>query len=197
VKDKFRAQSLRMLMKLLGDKDMTYVNYTPSRPMFKLFTGLGFKPLDEAKLLMPPLLNLPGLRPWKSRLIGDPDKVRAVLSAADAGIFDDHTRTMCRQLAIVQGNRVCHIVAGRRILRRLRFSEILHVSDPELLGPQFERIVWLLCRHFRAVGVASDERLIAGANLRSIRYKLHSPGVFKSSRVTREGIDNLWSELAY
>jgi hypothetical protein len=51
--------------------------------------------------------------------------------------------------------------------------------------------------HFRAVGVASDERLIAGANLRSIRYKLHSPAVFKSARVKRESIDNLWSELAY
>lgn len=197
VKEEYRSQSLRMLLKLLSDKDTTYVNYTPSRDMFKLFTGLGFVKLDEAKLLMPPLLNLPGLRPWKSRLVTDPAEVRAVLPPGDAKIFDDHINTMCRQLAIVQGDRVCHVMAGRRILRRLRFSEILHISDPELLGPQFERIVWLLCRHFRAVGVASDERLIAGANLRSMRYKLHSPGVFKSSRVRREGIDNLWSELAY
>ncbi len=197
VKDGYRSQSLRMLFKLLEDKEMTYVNYTPSRPMFKLFTGLGFRKLDDAKLLMPPLLNLDRLRPWRSRLLTDPSEVRAALGGNDARMFDDHTNTMCRQIAIVAGNRVCYLAAGRRMLRGLRFAEILHVSEPGLLAPQFERIVWLLCRHFRAIGVASDERLIAGAKLHAFRYKLNSPGVYKSDRVRREDIDNMWSELAY
>jgi hypothetical protein len=186
-----------MLFKLLERQDMTYVNYTPSRDMFKLFTGLGFKALDQVKVLAPPLLNLDRLRPWRSRLLTGPADVRAALEGPAARIFDDHAQTMCRQLAIVAGDRVCHMAAGRRILRGMRFSEILHVSEPALLAPQFERIVWLLCRHFGAVGVAADERLIAGAKIRGFRYKLHSPGVFRSARVRREDIDNMWSELAY
>jgi hypothetical protein len=197
VKDGYRTQSLRMLFKLLEQQDVTYVNYTPSRPMFKLFTGLGFKELDQVKLLMPPLLNLGGLRPGRGKLLTDPSEVRAALSGDDAKMFDDHVRTRCRQIAIVSGDRVCYLAAGRRMLRGLRFAEILHVSAPDLLAAQFERVVWLLCRHFRAVGVASDERLIAGARVRAFRYKLNSPGVYKSARVQRLEIDNLWSELAY
>jgi hypothetical protein len=198
VKDGYRTQSLRMLFKLLEQQDMTYVNYTPSRDMFKLFTGLGFKALDQVKVLMPPLLNTDRLRPWRSRLLTEPAEVRAALKGGTAAkIFDDHMQTMCRQIAIVAGDRVCYLAAGRRVLRGLRFAEILHVSEPALLAAQFERIVWLLCRHFKAVGVAADERLIAGAKVRGFRYKLHSPGVFKSTRVRREDIDNMWSELAY
>jgi hypothetical protein len=197
VKDGYRTQSLRMLFKLLEDTEVTYVNYTPSRSMFKLFTGLGFKKLDDVKLLMPPLLNLDRLKPWQSRLLTDPSEVRAALSGDNARMFDDHANTMCRQLAIVAENRVCYLAAGRRMLRGLRFAEILHVSEPGLLAAQFERIAWLLCHHFRAVGIASDERLIDGARLHSFRYKLNSPGVFKSDRVRREDIDNMWSELAY
>jgi hypothetical protein len=197
VKEGYRTQSLRMLFKLLEQQDMTYVNYTPSRDMFKLFTGLGFKALDQVKVLMPPLLNVDRLRPWRSRLLTRPAEVRAALEGDAARIFDDHVHTMCLQIAIVAGGRVCYLAAGRRVLRGLRFAEILHVGEPALLAPQFERIVWLLCRHFGAVGVAADERLIAGAKLRGFRYKLRSPGVFKSTRVRREDIDNMWSELAY
>ncbi len=197
VKEEHRSQSLRMLFKLLADKNTTYVNYTPSRPMFKLFTGLGFAALDEAKLLIPPLFNLAGLRPWRSRLISEPTEVRRALTGDELKLFDDHVGTRSRHLAIVEGDRVCHVAVGRRLLRDIPFAEFLHVSEPDLLGPQIERIVWLLCRHFRAVAVATDERLVAGARLHSIRYRLNSPPVFKSGRVSREKIDNMWSELAF
>jgi len=83
------------------------------------------------------------------------------------------------------------MAAGKRILRNLTFSELLHVSDPSMFGPQAERIVWLLCRHFRAVGVAADERLLTGADIGAIKYKLNSPPLFLSSRIGREKINNL------
>ncbi len=197
VKEEYRSQSLRMLFRLLADKDTVYVNYTPSRPMFKLFTGLGFAPLEQAKLLMPPLFNLAGLRPGRSRLLSDPGEVRATLRGDERQLFDDHVGTRSRHLAIVEGDRVCHLVAGRRILRDLPFADFLHVSEPDLLAPQLERIVWLLCRHFRAVAVSTDERLVAGAALRSIRYRLNSPTVFKGNGVRPGQIDNMWSELAF
>jgi hypothetical protein len=71
------------------------------------------------------------------------------------------------------------------------------VSEPALLASQIERIVWLLCRHFRAVGVAADERLLGGVRVRAIRYKLNSPPVFKSKHLHRRQIDNMWGELAF
>ena len=55
-----------MLMRMLADRQLSYVNLTPTRDMFKLFTTLGFARLDEAKLLVPPLFNLalvPGIGP--------------------------------------------------------------------------------------------------------------------------------------
>lgn len=198
VQEEYRSQSLRMLFKLVADKHTTYVNYTPSRPMFKLFTGLGFAPLEQAKLLVPPLFSLPGLRPWRSRLVSDPREVRTLLAGDERRIFDDHVGTRSRHLAIVEGDRVCHLVAGRRMLRNRPFADFLHVSDPGLLAPQMERIVWLLCRHFRAVAVSADERLVAGAGLRAMRYRLNSPAVFKTPDGLRPAqIDNLWSELAF
>ncbi len=197
VREQYRPHSLPMLFKLLADKSMTYVNLTPTRPLFKLFASLGFTTLDDTKLLMPPVLNLAGLRPWRGRLLSDPATVRDALRGADLKTYDDHVGTRCLQLAIVDGERTCHIAAGRRVLRNLTFSEILHVSEPSMLGPQVERIVWLLCRHFRAVGVAADARLLAGAHVQASKYKLNSPPLFLSARIGREKINNMWSELAY
>lgn len=197
VREQYRAHSLSMLFKLLADKSMTYVNLTPTRPLFKLFASLGFTKLDDTKLLMPPILNLAGLRPWRGRLLTDPTTVREALTAPDLKTYDDHVGTRCLQLAIVDGQRTCHIAAGRRVLRNLTFAELLQVSEPSMLGPQVERIVWLLCRHFRAVGVAADARLLGGADVRAIKYKLNSPPLFLSPRIGREKINNMWSELAY
>jgi hypothetical protein len=197
VREPYRSHSLPMLFKLLADKSITYVNLTPTRPLFALFTRLGFAKLDDTKLLMPPLLNLPGLRPWHGKLLTDPAAVRSALGGDDLKTYDDHVGTRCVQFAIVDGQRRCHIAAGRRVLRNLPFSELLHVSQPSMLGPQVERIVWALCRHFRAVGVAADERLLAGADVRAIKYKLNSPPLFLSPRIGREKINNMWSELAY
>ena len=191
VREAYRSHSLPMLFKLLADKSMTYVNLTPTRPLFGLFTRLGFAKLDDTKLLMPPALNLVGLRPWRGKLLSDPAAVREALKGADLKTYDDHVGTRCLQLAIVDGKRTCHIAAGKRILRNLTFSELLHVSDPSMFRPQAERIVWLLCRHFRAVGVAADERLLTGANIGAIKYKLNSPPLFLSSRIGREKINNL------
>src|SRR5262249_49463667 len=157
------------------DKSMTYVNLTPTRPMFKLFTSLGFAKLDERKLLIPPLLNLPSFRPWRGTLVTDPAEVRRVLKGDNLKTFDDHVGTRCRQLAIVDSDRVCYLAAGRRVLKKLTFSELLYVSEPVLLVPQVERIVSLLCRHFRAIGVVADARLLAGADIRTIGYTLNAP----------------------
>lgn len=197
VKEEHRRHSMAMLHKLLADKDVSFVNLTPTRPMSALFARLGFTRLDDVKLLCPPLLNLPFLRPWRSRLVADPAAVRSALAGGELRIFDDHVGTKSRHVAIVDGVRVCHVVAGRRLLRRVAFAELLHVSEPVLLEPQFERIVWILCRYFRAAGVAADARLLAGAQVKAIRYRLNSPPLFRSQHVSREKIDNLWSELAY
>jgi hypothetical protein len=197
VREAYRSHSLPMLFKLLADKSVTYVNLTPTRPMFTLFARLGFATLDDTKLLIPPVFNLAGLRPWRGCLLTDPATVREVLKGPDLKTYDDHVGTRCLQLAIVDGERTCHVAASRRVLRNLTFSELLHVSEPSMLGPQLERVVWLLCRHFRAVGIAADARLLAGADVRAIRYKLNSPPLFLSPRIGREKINNMWSELAY
>jgi hypothetical protein len=197
VREAYRSHSLPMLFKLLADKSFTYVNLTPTRPLFQLFTRLGFAKLDDTKLLMAPVLNVARFRPWRGRLLSDPAEVREVLTGDDRKTYDDHVGTRCLQLAIVEGGRVCHIAAGRRILRNLPFSELLLVSRPSMVGPYIERVVWLLCRHFSAVGVAADARLLAGADVTAFRYKLNSPPLFLSRRIAREKINNMWSELAY
>lgn len=196
VKEEHRTHSLPMLFRLLADKNLTYVNLTPTREMFRLFSGLRFVKLDEAKLLIPPLLNLSGLRPWRGRLVTRPDEIRAALTGDDLKVFENHVDTRCCHAAVVDGDRVAYVAAGRRMLRKnLPFAELLHVGNAAVLAPQFERLVWLMCRRLRAVAVAGDERLLAGAAVRAIRYRLNAPPLFKSSRLPRERIDNMWSEL--
>lgn len=196
VKEQHRTHSLPMLFKLLADKNLTYVNLTPTREMFRLFSGLRFVKLDEAKLLIAPLFSLPGLRPWRGRLVTRPDEIRTVLKGDDLEVFENHVDSRCCHVAVVAGDSVAYVAAGRRMLRRnLPFAELLHVSNAALLAPQLERLVWLMCRRLRAVAVAADERLLAGAQVRAIRYRLNAPPLFKSSRLPREKIDNMWSEL--
>jgi hypothetical protein len=195
VKAEHRPHSLPMLLRLLADRKQSYVNLTPTRDMFRLFSSLGFAKLDEAKLLIPPFFNLPAYRPWRGRVVSAPAAIRAVLPLRELKVFEDHEATRCCHLAVVEGDRVCYLAAGRRMLRDLPFAELLHVSEPAVLAPQLERVVWTLCRRLRAVSVAADERLLAGAPARAIRYRLNAPPLFKSAHIGRERIDNMWSEL--
>ncbi len=196
VKEEHRSHSLPMLLKLLADKNLTYVNLTPTRDMFRLFSSLRFAKLDECKLLFPPLLRLPSLRPWRGRLLTRPEEIRAVLSGDDLDVFENHATSRCCHAAVVERERVAYVAGARRMLRRnMFFAELLHVSNPSLLVPQFERLVWLMCRRLRAVAIASDERLLAGAPVGGIRYRLNAPPLFKSTRLSREKVDNMWSEL--
>lgn len=197
VREEHRRHSLPMLLKLLSDKSLTYVNLTPTRDMFRLFSTLGFARLDECKLLMPPFFNLPGLRPWRGRLLTRPDDVARALMGDDLRTFESHRESRCCHVAVVSDGGVAYIAGTRRMLRpNMPFAELLHVSRPGLLAPMMERIVWLMCRRLRAVAVAADERLLAGAPVRAYRYRLNAPPLFKSARLPREKIDNLWSELA-
>ena len=190
-----RRHSLPMLMRLLADKKLSYVNLTPTRDMFKLFTTLGFAKLDEAKLLVPPLFNLAFLRPWRGRLLLQPDAIRAALPPAERAVFEAHEKSRCFHAAVVDGDRACYVAAARRPLKNLPFAEILHVSEPTLLPPQMERLAWHACLHLRTVALAIDERLLGGVRVPSVRYVLNAPPLYRSTRVAREKIDNLYSEL--
>jgi hypothetical protein len=81
------------------------------------------------------------------------------------------------------------------MLKVLPFAEVLHVSDPKLLPAQLERIAWRACLSLGAVALAIDERLMGGVRVPSLRYRLNAPPLYRSPRVAREKIDNLYSEL--
>lgn len=190
-----RKHSLSMLARLLADPTKTYVNLTPSREMFNLFTRLGFKKLDEVKLIILPFFCVTRLRFARCRLVLGLDEIREALPEDQKVIFDMHQTGRCFHAAVISGGRCCYVVASRRLLRGCPFAELLHVSDPSLLSNQLERLVWYACLKLRAVGVVSDERLMGGGSVPSIKYRLNSPPLFRSKRVTRFDVTNLYSEL--
>jgi acetoacetyl-CoA synthetase len=189
----YRHASLSLLMRLLNCGDTTITELTPIPSVEKLYRQMKFQTLDTYKLFSLPLLHGWTLfrSPRPEVITGD--ALERALSPSEHRIVNDHRGTKCGYLLLREGARSSFIVWSRRVRKGVAFSEILHASDRELLRRHFEVVKLKIMAKDRTLLVAIDERLIGERLPAMLPYRRVS--LFRSSRLTREQIDNLYCEL--
>ena len=192
VDDTYQAQGLRLVRALLGQRDHTFTDLSPSGNVVALNERLKFRHLDTATKLVP---NLP-LPPLKVRAITDHGRIAARLTGSQRRIFDDHRdAAAARHVVLDVGGRPLYVI-HRKDRRRgwPVFASLLHVSDPDLLPQAWPR----LSNHLLAQGALATlvEERVAGWTPPGARsLSRPRPKMFRGDGLEAEDVDYLYSEL--
>jgi hypothetical protein len=190
----YRHASLALFKSLLKCDDCTVTELSPIDAVENLCRQLKFQTLDTYKLFSFPFAHAwTLLRFPRPRLITAKAELTEALSPAQKKIFGDHQGTKCGFLLMREASGDCFIVWSRRVRKGVPFSEILYTSNREALRRYFETAKLKIMTMDKTFLVAIDERLIGERLPGMLPYRRVS--LFKSSRLTREQIDNLYSEL--
>src|SRR5207247_1553444 len=128
----YRGWSFALLAHALRDETVCYTSFTPSPSVTHMCEAMGFSYLDRNKIILPPLLNASTLRWPSSRIISEPERMRALLDGEQRRIFDDHAPYDCLQLVLQSGSESAYLVVKRRKIGRLPVSDLLYCSSPLL-----------------------------------------------------------------
>jgi hypothetical protein len=189
-----RFQSVRLLKAALAQDGWHFTDLSPSGAVVPLNARLGFQSLDTSTRLLPCLPRVPLL--GRTRVVADPRRVRALLSARDRRVYDDHRGAAAAYHVVLQRPEGMSYVIYRRDRRKNLplFASVLYASDTTV----FERGATALGAHLlRAHGVLAllVESRVAGEPSRSISLSRSRPKMFRSPTLTADQVDNLYSEL--
>lgn len=194
VGEEHRAQGLKLLRKMLGQRGYHFTDLSPSGNVVALNTRLKFTTLDNTTAVV---VNAPVTFARAGvRVITEPDEIESVLTGRDRAIYLDHRHTLAaRHAVLTQGDRSCYILYRRDRRKRLPlFASILYVSDPNLFRDT-DRYFFrhLLIRH--GIPFTLVESRIAGGRPRGSILRPGRPRMYRSSTLRPDQIDYLYSEL--
>lgn len=194
VSEEHRAQGLRLLRKMLGQRGYHFTDLSPSGNVVALNQRLKFAVLDNTTAVVvnrPLAVSRAGVR-----LITEPNEIESALNGRDREIYRDHRHTLAaRHAVLVQGDRSCYILYRRDRRKRLPlFATILYVGDPDLFG-DFNRYFFrhLLVRH--GIPFTLVELRISGRRPRASILRQGRPRMYRSTTLRPDQIDYLYSEL--
>ncbi len=195
VREDHRADGVRLLRALLRQKGYHLTDLSPSGNVVAINERLGFTRLDTTTALVPNARWSPAST--RARIVSDPSEMESVLAGRDLEIFQDHRHAVAaRQLLVVAGDAVCHVVVRKDRRKRLPlFATVLHVSDPAVFRAHDAQVFrHLLVRHGAAATLA--ERRVLGYIPR-FSHLLASPRpkMYRSATLGPGDIDYLYSEL--
>jgi acetoacetyl-CoA synthetase len=195
VKESHRNHSIKLIMAVLKDRSLLYTNFSPTPPVEKVLRGLGFRLLSTNKLFFPlgfQFWTLP--RSWGAKFLLGAGQILPELDPAQAKLCRDHAQTGCGHLGLFAGGRFCYVIWKRRIKRSLVFSELLYVSDPDLLLRHLEAVKLRICWHDGSPAMAVDDRLLPFRPAGAVPYRRVT--MFRQAgQEPAPVIDNLYSEL--
>lgn len=201
VREDFRAESLRLFMTVLRQRDCTITNLTSSATVSAMMPKLRFKLLEENLQLLFPVPDVSGLaRRNGTSLTSDPAAIAATLDPRDRRIFEDHAPCECGHLVVQDGDQYCYVVFSRKRRRAygvdIPYCHIQYISDRSLFVRHVARITWHFLRREGAWFVAVDERMV-GQHLGvfSRVHHLTTPRYYRSDGLAADQVDNLYTEL--
>ncbi|WP_448206890.1 hypothetical protein [Azospirillum sp. sgz302134] len=189
----YRAMTPLLIMASARQRDTTITCLTPCPIVCKIMEKAGLTLLDTERMFIPPVANLRGLARGFLRFETDPARIRPQLDEAQRQILDDHLPYGCVPVLARRGDRRCLLIVKRRKRFNVPVSEILHASDPDFLSDHIEAIGWRLMPLQKTLLISCSRRLFGKAV--PLGYGLKRKGFFRSRTVTREHIDNLYSEI--
>jgi acetoacetyl-CoA synthetase len=201
VKEQFRADSMRLLLAAMRDRNCTLTNLTSTTTVSSLMQKLGFQVLERSvKILIP----APVLPAWPGGngvgITTDARTIGELLNESDRTIFEDHADSKCGHHVVCDGDEYCYIVFARKTRRVLGVSvpycHIHYISDRAVFLRHLARIKWHFLRNVGAWFMAVDERQVGkDVGVLSRSYPLGAPRYYRSQTVGADQIDNLYTEL--
>lgn len=194
VLEEHRAQGLRLLRKMLGQRGYHFTDLSPSGNVVALNTRLKFTTLDNSTALV--VNNPVTLARTGVRVITAPDEIESVLTGRDREIYREHRHALAARHAVLTwGDRSCHVMYRRDRRKRLPlFASVLYISDPDLFrdtNRYFFR--HLLVRH--GIPFTLVELRVVGQRPRGSIVRPGRPRMYRSATLRPDQIDYLYSEL--
>ncbi len=191
-----RGYSLLLMRPILRMSDVTITDFTPTAPVFEMSKRFGMKQLDSTLRVMRPRIAGAGRRSNVTALLGS-DIPDDALSPEQRKPAADHADAGLQKILFTDGKRQCHVVAGRVDRHRIPYCYVYSVSDSELFCQWSKTVRVALLKHVGGKYVALDDRLLAGCKLpASVRVPVATHALFRSSSVSAEQIDTLYTEVA-
>lgn len=194
-----RGRSLALLRPVLKMDDYTFTYFTPCDRGRAVCKRLGFQDLStQLRILLPqrkpaavenaPVNSLQKVTPALAR----------TLSPREYRIWKDHQPYHCGHLMIGNGDDSCYLLYTHVVRHRLAYCHIHYVSNHALFIARERDIrAWLLRNH-RSHFVAVDTRLTKNLRLgHSFNFWSPAQGLYKSSQLQPEQIDNLYSDVVF
>jgi len=190
----YRSEVLKLLMPILKLKDHTILNPTPSPAAYGIFAQLGFVPLENERLIVPPL---PGAAAFGGASTTSEADLGRELTGEDAALHRDHAACLAaRHVLLRRGDRRCYLVASPIHKKGLPFAEIQYASDWTL----FWELRWLAqTALFRTAGALAlfVDRRFAPARKPPLAVPWKCPRLYRPAHkgVEPRMIDGLYSEM--
>jgi hypothetical protein len=192
----YRHHSLLLLKSVLALGDCTITCHSPAPHLYPIYKKFGFRDLETHLRIVLPWPSLPPRFGLGGRLFTDPAQIAPRLGEAERLILEAHRVPGCGHLLIESRRGSCYLVFTRTRGRRRYFSHLHYIGTPAVFVRFLDRLKLHLLAVNRTPLIMLDARLAAGLDLPHSRVvPLGVPHVFRSSSLTPEQIDNLYSEL--
>ncbi|HAY80571.1 MAG TPA: hypothetical protein DCY79_12260 [Planctomycetaceae bacterium] len=197
VREDYRGHSLLLLRPVLQLRDYTVTHFTPCDRIRAVTKRIGFEELDlQLKILLPVRLSSRGGKDCE--IWDDPERIRRQLPEDQERILQDHLPYRCGHLLVSEGGEQCYLLYAYVVRHRLAYCHIHYVSNRELFLRHERTVRAALHRRHRAWFTAVDQRLFPDVKFHaSVRSWTPSHALFKSSEVTPEHIDHLYSDVTF
>ncbi len=196
VKETHRSASLQLVLPVLALKSHTIVNLSPSATAYEVFAQLGFRPLETAQVLLPPLARLSDLLPGS--VLTRPDEIATALDEPGRRIAQHVAGTLAAQALVRSGERRSHVVATRSPWKgRWRLAHVQYASDWDLVWERLGAVSGAFRRTLGTVGLRIDARHLRGRRPRlSVARALPRANLYRpaSPDITPEMVDGLYTE---
>ena len=195
VEEKFRSQSLLLLLPVLKLQNYTLTICTASKETYAVARKLGFQDFESnIRIIFP----LPSVATWfaSCEVEINGKNLREVLAGKDLQIYKDHSAFNCFHVYVRSPFGGCYLIGTRVFRKNLPFAQIHHVSDSAVFSKFAGRIASVICLRINSIAITIDERFLKGSTVFFSRvWPLPNPRVYKSSSLGQDDIDSLYSEL--
>jgi hypothetical protein len=210
VKENYRGRSLLMMKPLLGLKDYTVTDFTPTDRVSAISEKLGFEELDSTLRIFLPVpqykrfdgqgsTQLPIQK--KYQIISNLETIEGVLNGRELRIFHDHRDYESGHMLIrcrESQSEFCYILYSR-VNRYIKpYCHIHYISNPDI----FEKANRLIRYHLERLNDCSfsviENRLVSNNSFSfSLKFPIRNRQNYRSSHLRPEHIDTLYSEVTF
>ena len=189
-----RVHTFRLIRAALRQPNLEFTDLSPSGSVVDLNSRLGFSRLHTSTYLVP---NIPRPRRRSLKLLWQHDDIEREICKSERPNFIAHrTATAAHHLLLIDGDEQCYIIFRRDRRKSLPiFASILYVSNPELYRRAEGIVSTHLLRRHRIPLTLVESRITRNVPRLGVRVVQSRTKMFKSSVLTEDQIDYLYSEL--